>query len=318
MATTDEARPARTDRMFRDLGDDLNYLRKGAGFTSSRVARTSVLRQMLGGLHEPIEHLRERLESAINSLHDPEPELLLTVFGLTPETAHIGSLRGRREVYGQRIGRSVATVADLEPAALEHLANQLVTGWYPKSPVDFRIPQSHNGIVQQAVVVTTVVRDCKWQETTNRHIFIAAFDEADFLTVSRSVPGVTEAFGDFTARTEIVGRSWNHQFWHKEPMRRGGKYDLRFRLTPEHSDASDDNLTEESLAFHEPTRLAVIEVVFNGERPSLIWQYSGLTFFERPGVPTRDQLLEFGDKPSVVARWHDLYGGLHCGIAWQW
>lgn len=318
MVGTDGRSTEQIDRSWRALGDDLYYLRKGAGFTSARIAKTPVLRQLLGGTDQPIEHLRDRLESAINSLHDPEPELLLTVFGLTPDTADMRSLQQRRAVYGQRIGKSVATVADLEPAALEHLANQLVTGWYPLSPTGFQVPQSHNGLVCQAVVTTTVVRDRKWQETRNRFIFIAAFDEADYVNISSSVPSVAEAFGDFTARTEVIGRSWSHHFMYKEPMRRGHKYDLSYRLTPPDDNWDDDDLKEESIAFHEPTRSAVIQIVFVGQRPSIIWQYSGLTGLERPGVPTRQQLLELDANSSAVARWHDLYGGLHHGVAWEW
>lgn len=317
MAAWDGAAADTIDPTIRALGDDLNYIRKGPGFTSARIVKTPTLRRMLGGMAEPFDNLRERLESAINSLHDPEPDLLLTVMGLTDETVDLPSLKERRAVYGQRIGKSIATVADLEPPALEHLANQLITGWYPKSPTGFNVPQSHNGIVLLSAVTTTTIRDRKWVETRNRFIFLAAFDEADYIAIPSGIPAVAEASGDFTARTNVIGRSWTQEFVHKEPMRRGEKYDLSYVLRPA-EEHDGENILEQSLAFHEPTRTAVIVIKFIGERPEFIWRFGGLSDLERPGIPTRDDLLECDATSSVKARWHDVYGGLYNGIAWQW
>jgi hypothetical protein len=297
---------------------DLLLMRKDAGFTPSRAAKAPRLRRLLGGAGEPYENLRERLVSAIQSLRDPEPELLLDVFGLTPETAQLELLKDRRLYYGEKIGSSVYTVAEREVAALNNLRTQLITGWYPKSPTSIRVPASHNGVIQEFVQIVTVINDRKWQETREHYKFIAAFDEADYLAISSSFPGRPEPMGDFTVQTKRIGESFTHQFWHKEPMLRGKSYDLRFRLVPDLDFGEPEALTEVSRAFHEPTRTASYESVFLGKQPSRIWSYRGLSFFERPGDPQSGDILEFKGNTTVRATFHDLYGGLHSGIAWQW
>jgi hypothetical protein len=273
---------------------------------------------MLGGADEPFENLRERFVSAIESLRNPEPALLLAVFGLTPDTEQLRVLDERRESYGQTIGRSIATVADLEPPAMEHLQAQLVSGWYPLSPLAIRVPASHNGAIFESIDVRLVVKDKKWHETRENYRFLAAFDEADYLGISISYPGVPEPIGDdFTVRTKRIEDSFSHQFWHKEPMRRGSFYALRFRLAPEAGGDDPENVIETSRAFHEPTRSASFEVVFLGDIPRLIWQYDRLSIFERPGEPTAQRLLRLDGNVARV-RFTNVYGGLFHGIAWRW
>ena len=180
-----------------------------------------------------------------------------------------------------------------------------------------RVPTSHNGVVQEAVSIRTVVDNRRWQETREFYRLFAAFDEAEYFTISSSFPGRPVPEGDFTVRTKRIDESFSHQFWHVRPMRRGQFYDLRFRLVPDADFGDPGIITEESRAFHEPTRYASFEAIFLGTRPSRIWQYERLTYFERPGVPTSEQPLHFTGL-AVRARFHDLYGGLHNGIAWIW
>jgi hypothetical protein len=42
------------------------------------------------------------------------------------------------------------------------------------------------------------------------------------------------------------------------------------------------------------------------------------TFFERPSNLNAGEQLEFNEKSVVKAVFHDLYGGLSSGIAWEW
>jgi hypothetical protein len=300
------------------LAQELSLLRKYAGFTPARLAKAALLTHMLGGADQPFESLRERFVSAIESLRNPEPDLLLAVFGLAPDTEQLRLLSERRESYGQTIGRGTETVADLEPPALEHLQAQLVSGWYPLSPLAIRVPASHNGAIFESIDVRLVVKDKKWHETRENYRFLAAFDEADYLGISMSYSGLPEPIcDDFTVRTVRKGDSFSHQFWHKEPMRRGSFYDLRFRLAPEAEDDDPENVIETCRAFHEPTRSASFEAVFLGDSPRLIWQYERLSYFERPGEPTAQQLLRL-DGNSVRVRFTNVYGGLFHGIAWRW
>jgi hypothetical protein len=82
----------------------------------------------------------------------------------------------------------------------------------------------------------------------------------------------------------------------------------------------DDELVllDDSRAFHEQSFSFGIEVMFLGQKPHLIWQYKQLPFFERPGKPTRQQLLDLKGGSSVKAEFTDLYGGLFSGVAWEW
>ena len=305
-------------RQAYNVVDELVFLHKDAGFTPARVARAPLVRQLLGGENESFEVMRERFISAIQSLRDPEPEILLDVFGLAPETEGITYLKDRRRHYGDRHGIKIEAVADRETPALDDLRKQLVTGWYPKSPSGFAIPQSHNGFIQQAAGVLTIIRNREWHETREYHRLIAAFDEADFIAISSSFPGRPIPEGDFRVDTTRIGESYTHRFFYKEPMRRGETYDLKFRLVPDPDLGTPGALTEESRAFHEPTRFASFQAVFLGDMPRSIWSYGGLTFFERPGNPSIGDALDVSEKQGVKAVFHDLYGGLFSGIAWEW
>lgn len=303
---------------FYNVRKNLEFLRKDAGFTSSRIGRAPLVRQLLGGANESYEMMRERLISAIQSLRDPHPEILLDVFGLDPQTEAMTYLKDRRQHYGDKHSIKIEAVADREEAAIDNLRKQLVTGWYPKSPTGFPVPQSHNGFVQQAVYIETVIRNRAWQENREWHRLIAAFDEADYISISNSYPGRPIPEGDFTVKTKRIRESFTHQFFYKEPMRRGETYDLKFRIPADPDLGTPGVLTEHSQAFHEPTRFASFGAIFYGERPNTIWSYRGLTHFERPGTPDIGQILEFGEEPGVKVEFHDLYGGLYSGIAWEW
>ena len=80
-----------------DLTGDLLYMRKGDGFTANRIVNAGTLRFVLGGAGEPFDSLRSRFVSAIRSLRDPEPELLLAAYGLAPEYGGLPTIRERRQ-----------------------------------------------------------------------------------------------------------------------------------------------------------------------------------------------------------------------------
>lgn len=293
---------------------DLLFLRKYGGFKPSRMGSAAELRHALGGTHLPFETLRERFESAIRSLRDPEPQLLCDVYGLSPETERLDGLKARRAHHGRRIGRGVETVANLEEPAIEHLRTQLVTGWYPLSPLGIRLPESHNGVVQESVAIVTTVKDGQWCGTYEQYRLLAAFEEAEFLTVSSSWPGRPVPMGDFTVRTKKINDSFSHQFWHKTPMRRGQFYDLRFRVTPDTDYDEPGWITETSRAFHEPTRRASFRVVFEGVRPKRVWRFERLTIFERPVLRPLSNYLRptrRSQRPHFMSCTGDCITGLH-------
>lgn len=308
-----------------DLHTDLLYMRKGLGFAAARIIGAGTLRFVLGGDNEPFEHLRERFVSAIGSLHDHDRDVLLAAFGLSKETAGMRTLKQRREQYGKQIDRGIDTVADREDAALVHLRSQLLTGWYPASPLSVRVPELHNGIVQESVSILTIVKDQRWHETREQYRFFAAFDQADYLTISSDWPGrpvpLPEGKSPFTVRTRRVGDSYSHDFIHHTPMIRGNTYDLAFKIVPDPDSGNggtDDLLTETSRAFHERTLTAQFETVFIGAKPQTIWSYERLSFFERPGNPTTSNTIDLTNTSSATTGFRDQYGGLFCGMGWRW
>jgi hypothetical protein len=79
-----------------------------------------------------------------------------------------------------------------------------------------------------------------------------------------------------------------------------------------------DYLREETRAFHLPTLAHQMEIMFIGEKPKIIWHYSQLPIFARPGVPTKEQLIDLTNSSTARVEWSDLYGGLYSGLAWEW
>lgn len=109
---------------------------------------------------------------------------------------------------------------------------------------------------------------------------------------------------------------WEHQFWHYEPMPRGKTY-LVFRVVNPNPD-EPEWLTEESMAFHEPTRFAEFEVIFLGRHPQTVWSFHGLTARERPGRQSDGQPVSITEDRRATVQFVDVYGGLYCGVAWEW
>lgn len=301
-----------------DLRRDLLFLRKGSGFTTARLTTQQAARGALGGVQERPDVLAERFESAIDSLNDEDSELLRDIYRLSPDTQGMTSVAARRDHYGSKHGIRREAVADRDAAAIERLLTQLITGWYPKSPIPIRVPESHNGVVNHLVHVQTVVRDHRHLETHHHLRLFTLFDDAEYFTIASTNAQPPEVIGDtFRLRTVETENGFLRQFWHHHPMKRGQTYDLRFVVRNPDPD-EPYWLHEESMAFHEPTRFARFEAVFIGDKPQHIWQFDRLTAVERPGVPTIDNRLDFNGTPSVKGQFRDLYGGLYSGIAWEW
>lgn len=303
-------------RHVRDLQTDLVYMRKSAGFTPGRIAAAGTLRFVLGGEGEPFERLRERFVSAINSLHDEESAILMAAYGLVAPYEGMAKTGDRRKAFGITIGKSADTVENRENSAIKHLAMQLLTGWYPASPLGMRAPELHNGVVNESVALQMVINDGKWQETREEYRFMAAFDEADFIHISTSTPVVVEPLGGFTVKSEPVGSGYSNRFFSPQPMRRGETYTLAFRTMPTAEDRNT-RVLETSRGFHERTLTASFKVIFLGEQPQSVWPFTGMTYFERPGLPEQNIGLQSKGNHYWVT-YRDLYGGLFSGVAWEW
>lgn len=311
-----------TTRASADLLTDLIYLCKREGASAARLAKAGTVNLALSAEDDEADMKLERLRSAVNSLEDDQSQVLLAAFGMSPATEGTKSLSDRRRIYGQQVGRQVDTVAAREKAALEELRVKLLTGWYPASPLPRRVPELHNGVINELVELTTVVSDRCWVESRHHYRMLALFDEADYYEIATSYPMAVTTYGGWTSTTGRVANGYTVRFYPPEPLRRGKVYDLNFKFSPLPGDPDDlalpGQICEESLAFHERTLEARFEVVFLGEMPELLFQFSGLTGGERPGEATSDRLLASKDGAVAEVKIRDLYGGLYAGLAWRW
>ena len=306
-----------------DLLTDLMYLRKGEGMTPHRLSHAGLVDQVLrSSAEDSYELKKQRLVSAIQSLHEPDADILMAAFGLDISTAGLSSLKQRRVVYGQHIGRGIDTVAAREAKALEQLRFQLLTGWYPASPPGKQLPELHNGAIHESASLTTVFSDGCWQQTRHHYRLLALFDEVDYYAITSLFPAPPMPHGNWRTTTQPIEGGYEHRFFLPDPLRRGQSYDLAFTLTPNTPEVADyaqpHCIWEESLAFHERTLQARFEAIFVGEKPQQIWQFSGLTHLQRPGQPTNQNQLDLTTSSAVQAHFTDLYGGLFAGLAWEW
>lgn len=303
-----------------DLRQALLSLRKGRGLTADRLGMQPALVAVLGGSEERLEILIERFESAINSLHEPDEELLLDVFGMSPGTTHLERVGDRRDRYGAKQTPPIKrdAVADRDAAAVERLLNQLITGWYPKSPIPYPIPASHNGYAIHQLRVRTIVRDRRHLETHHLYRLSMLFDEVPYFAIDTLDPTIPDLVGDnFTFERHTYTNGYQRRFHHREPMRKGQTYDLHYVVRNPNPDETEESIGE-YMAFHEPARFATFEAKFIGEVPRVLWTVDRVTGIAAPGEPTPESVLRPNGQRTVHAEFRDLYGGLHSGIAWDW
>lgn len=298
-----------------ELLKQLQYLRKGPGYEPGRLARLHVARAVLGGLDEPEPVLKERLISAIYSLRDADRMVLEAAFGLA-EVFRGNTLAQRRDLVADQLGLGREAVADRDAAALRRLTFQLRTGWYPKSPTGLRVPASHNGFLHDSLTIETTVRNRRHVVSRHAYALVPLFDEIPAYTwVSQPDARIVVTSPGFHVHTEEIASGLRHVFKAIKPMQQGRLYRLSFELwNPNPGEIYE--LTEESMAFHEPTRHAEFTVTFEGELPQGCWSFSGLTLYERPGTIATGESLPIGRE--CQARFTERHGGLYSGIAWRW
>lgn len=311
------------------LAYELSLLRKNRGFIQRRFLKAAIVDEVLRGSNEDtFERLKSRFISAIYTLDEDESALLLDIFALSPETAGVARLEGRRKIHGEKIRLGVFTVASREEPALRHLHSRLVAGTYAQSPLVLHVPEMHGGIIYEATSTLVIVENRKWRETREYYRFANMVDELDYVTVSRSHDGWVnpQSGGDFKVNTRSVeGAGYNDHFWHlddartkTEPMKRGEVYDLNFTVFPENQAEEQAALKLASRAFHDRTLLASIQVGFVGDKPKSIWKFDRVSPFATPTKANEYNSLGLNDKGIATLRIRDAYGGLFSGIAWEW
>ena len=311
------------------LHQELVWLTKREGFIQRRLARAGIVDELLrGSLEDSFERLSHRFISAIHTLPADQAELLLDVFALSPDTAHIPQLIDRRKVHGAKVGRRVDTIRSRENAALKLLHSRLVTGRYAQAPLVLDVPEMHGGIIYEETSTLIVVENRHWKETHEHYRFANMAGELDFVTVTRSYDGTCYPHpkGDFKVNTRLVeGAGWNDHFWHlnktrtaTEPMQDATRHDLRFRITPPDNGEEPTPLTLASRAFHQRSLLATIRVGFIGENPSSIWKFEGASPYARPHAANEYNSVNLDHKNTVTLTMRDVHGGLFNGFAWNW
>jgi hypothetical protein len=308
--------------LYEDLITDLIYLRKDKGFTANRLRNASTLLQVLGGNGQDFTDLRVRFVSAINSLPDKhQAEVLLAAYSLLPKYAAVQQLAQRRKAYGQHIGLKTDAIAKHENAAIKELAIQLLTARYTMSPLPFSpsvVP--HNAAIHEYVEIVTTVKDRLWRETKETYKIISLVNDVGWLEISSDIQAIVTSTCEAKAKTEPSSGGLRHRFYFDQPLMRGQSTTLSFTMTPDKTLADPDSLVliEETRAFHEPTLTANFKVIFIGQKPTTIWQYDHLAIYERPGKPSKEQLLDLNSGNTFTAEFTDLYGGMFSGVAWKW
>lgn len=308
---------------------ELSWLCKREGFVQRHLVQAPVVDEVLrGSLEDSFERLRFRFISAIHTLPDEQAALLLDIFALSDDTATVGNLLERRRMHGAKINRKIDTVASREQAALRLLHGRLITGRYTQAPLVLDVPEMHGGIIYEETNTLLVVRDRHWEATYEQYRFVNMAGELDYVTVTRSYPGVVtpDRKGAFKVNPRPVeGAGWNDHFWHLngshtavEPMADEERFDLRFRITPPEDANEPGPIKLASRAFHERSLLATIRVGFIGEHPSSIWRFINASPYARPAAADEYNAVQLDEKGTVTLVLRDVHGGLFSGFAWEW
>lgn len=303
---------------YEDLMEDLIYLRKDAGFHPRRFRQASVFLECIGG-EQTYEMAKKRLLSAVYALPEQrDTEFLLMALALSAEYESISPLKKRRESLSKQSGLSTDTIANYETAALNELAIFLLSARYARSPWPRGVPTMHDVAIHEFVQVTTLVRDRLWTETRELYRTIPLIDGVEYFEISSDIPAKIIDSSASVVKTETVENGRRHRFFFKEPLKRGKLAELSFTMKPDGTRDEELLLLEETRAFHLPTIASEMEILFLGEKPEMIWHYSQLPVFERPGKAAKERLMDLRGGSSVRVRWDELNGGLYSGIAWRW
>ena len=302
---------------FEDLITDLIYLRKDAGFTPRRMRMATTFLDIIGG-EQTYESARVRLISAVNALpNQQDTEVLLAAFALDDEYRGISLLRKRREIHGKRAGLKPDAIADRESAALTELAVFLLSARYAQSPLPDGT-NMHNVAIHERTHVTTLVRDRVWVETRETFRTIPLIDGVEYFEISSDIPAKIISASNIVVKSETTGSGLKHRFYFNAPLKRGVPAELSFVMQPDGTRDDELILKEETRTYHLPAISSGMEILFLGTKPNLIWHYTQLPLYERPGQPAKDRLLGLNGGSAVRVEWNDLYGGLFSGIAWEW
>lgn len=308
------------ENKIEDLIDDLIYLRKGLGFIPSRIYRADTFMSMIGGKNQVFENIEIRFISAIRSLPDKRNvEALLAAYGLLPGYEG-ATLNERRAKYGKKVKRKYDTLVDREAAVIEELAIRLLNAYYSGAPLPAELPLPHGGFLMDYLRVKTTIKDRQFVMHEQTRKIISLVDGAKGFEYQSNEPTSIMPIEGITVETRYVKNGSIHRCLFTEPLKRGQTHKFRFQEILEKPEVNELENDEDfaGQSFETPTLAYEQEVVFIGEKPSIIWAYDKLSRIVRPGEPVDGNIIDISEDGKAKKDFIQLYGGLHSGIAWRW
>jgi len=307
-----------------DLFTELQYLRKGRGATPDRLPNAPELLKAFGGKAQVYDTLKARLISAIQSLPDePSRTILLSAYGFLPDTAQGISLRDRRELLGQQIGRKYDTIANREDKAISELVVQLLTASYAGAPVAATLPLPHGAFLIESLEMHTLICDKQFISHTQTRTVIALADRPkSFQFDSNETTRLIGLKGCHVESEPVVSGdkpSTRHIILLDDPPRRGKSYTFSFKEVSDEPPNPDIKQDRAGQSFETPAYRYIQRVTFEGEKPKVIWWYDKLSWVTRPGKPEPANTIQFASGSNTVKHeFAQQYNGLFSGVAWEW
>lgn len=301
-----------------DLITDLIYLRKSLGFVSARVYEADTFMDVIGGKNQIFESIKIRFIAAIRSLPDIQNvEALLAAYGLL-DGYEGASIKARREKYGKKVNRKYDTLVDREAVAINELAIRLLSAYYSGAPLPAELPIPHGSYLMDYLYVKTFMKDRQFVKHLQTRKVISLIDGAWGFEYHCNERTKIVPIEGLAVETRYVRNGSIHKLTYPKPLMRGEVHGFSFEEIREEPDKQED-LDEDfaGQSFETPTLKFEQEVVFEGDKPAVVWSYDKQSRIERPGEPNdKNPLTIQGD--NVSKEFYQLYGGFHSGIAWRW
>lgn len=289
---------------------DLEYLRKGPGLTPARLATRTVLLPLLDTT-DPVEGAK-RLDELVASLsNDRRCAALHAAFGYGRGDTRLAQ---RRQATAVRYGKSPDTIRDWEDQAIGEVLLVLLAE-NPEPPLPTPPFLMENMRVDYLMVDRDFVR-CRH----HRDVVALRNDIPHFrYGISEQVP-LEKVWGADAILDEQTPTGPIYRMRFPKLLQRGDRHSFGWDEVADPDAPESPPITQDqaSQIFHMPASSYQLSVTFRGEIPRVIWRFEQLAQAERPGQPTRSNLLTADQTGKVSASFDNLYGGFCSGIGWRW